>query len=471
MESVVTFFLLLRNGLLGVLELSEKRTTPAPELWQRVARIVSLFQMLSFVVQTVKDKPWPASLSPAEVVSSLTNLKGYHRWISSGAATAAVWVGMVWVGMLLLLLSWGIWCFSKNTFPFLWPLKVLRTMGQLSSGLLFIPLLQMLLQSSCAQLQNVPACSSWGNATQIAISILLSLFLFFVALLFTGVFFEASMVSRDLTACPHGRANALLLLLQVALVLTTSTFDVTDINLRLVILFVAGAAWLVSTLYFLPYHAHDFNRYTVAGACVYLTACCCMLVNTFDPQADAGIMFWAAAPLAIGTGFSLADARANGILCTPAERLNSPYEVDVRGRLLLHAALHGHPYLRGTGAAQLAFVGELSLAGAAGAGEHGMGVAKPAASAPLHAPGTAGLAAVGNTPLAFSSSSSAFDGVGGLQSRLPPEAVRTILALYKNSLSRFNTSSMFHIFASRIYGELIGNRHMQMSHLLVRACW
>ena len=260
-SNVVMFFTLVRTGLLGVLELSERSQTLQPKWLQTVLTVLSLLQMLSFVTQDMPNEhTWPASLSPMEVASSLTNVKGYRRWVSPGAAVAAVWVGMAWVSTLILLLAWGIYCFSKNSFPFLWPLKVLRVMGQLSSTLLFIPLLQMLLQADCAQLQGVAACTPFGHYAQIVVAVLLAVSLLVLALLFTGVFFEPSMVSENLSAAAHGRAQALLLLLQVVLVLCTNTFEVADTTLRLVILFSAGGVWLASILYFLPYHGEWRGR-------------------------------------------------------------------------------------------------------------------------------------------------------------------------------------------------------------------
>ena len=52
--------------------------------------------------------------------------------------------------VLFLLLVWGIVCFIQNDFWILWPLHVIKFMGELSAGLLFIPLLQILLQADCS---------------------------------------------------------------------------------------------------------------------------------------------------------------------------------------------------------------------------------------------------------------------------------------------------------------------------------
>ena len=67
----------LRNGILHVLEISEKRTKAPPPYLQYLSIIVSCMQMLSFLTADLQSSPWPPSLSPIEFVSSMTNLRGY----------------------------------------------------------------------------------------------------------------------------------------------------------------------------------------------------------------------------------------------------------------------------------------------------------------------------------------------------------------------------------------------------------
>ena len=75
---ILGFFRHARNGVLGVLEISEEKasTKPssAPVQWFSV--FLSSIQMLSFVTASLDTSPWPPSLSPIETISSLTNLRG-----------------------------------------------------------------------------------------------------------------------------------------------------------------------------------------------------------------------------------------------------------------------------------------------------------------------------------------------------------------------------------------------------------
>ena len=456
LANIVPFFIHARNGLLGVLELSEKeRDTQQTNSWVQILfLLISLFQMLSFVTMDLPSgSSWPLSMSPAEVVSSLTSVRGYTRWVSPGALTGAIWVGTIWVGVLILLLAWGVYMFAKNRIAYLWPLRVLRFMGRISAGILFIPLLQMLLQSSCARLQGVAECSEFGVASQIAVSVVFSFFLLLVSFLFSGVFFDTLMTSRNLSAAPHGRVQVLLLGIQVILVLTTSTFQVADTVLRLVILAACGLVWLGSNLYFLPFHAHTTNRLAISGALTYLLACACLVINVFAHNADAGVMFWVAFPLAVGSGIALADARANSVWCTLPERLNTPYEVDIMGRLMLHKAMYGHPFL-------IAQQSSLGLAPGQFSGDSGEGAHAAAAALQLPQPPSAGQARGQQLQ------GQHYDGVSGMQGRISPGDLAAILALYRGALPRFSGSAIYHVFCSRIYGDLMGNRHMQMSHLL-----
>lgn len=153
MVDILSFLRGLKSGVLGVLEVSEKKGgKPAHSYVQALFVLANLFQLLSFVTSDMPSSSWPSSLSPVETLSSLTNVRGYKRFITPLAIQAALWVALLWVIVYFTALAWGVACFSKNTFPVMWPLYLLRTMILLSSGLLFIPLLQILLTSSCSLL-------------------------------------------------------------------------------------------------------------------------------------------------------------------------------------------------------------------------------------------------------------------------------------------------------------------------------
>jgi hypothetical protein len=124
---VIGFFRALKSGVLGVLEVSEKKGgKPAHTYFQVLVMLANLFQMLSFVTSDMSTSPWPSSLSPLETLSSLTNLRGYKRFVAPMAIQAAVWVALLWVVVFFSALAWGVVCFSKNAFPFMWPVRLRR---------------------------------------------------------------------------------------------------------------------------------------------------------------------------------------------------------------------------------------------------------------------------------------------------------------------------------------------------------
>lgn len=195
---------------------------PSHAYLQALIVLANMFQLLSFVTADMATSPWPSSLSPFETLSSLTNLRGYKRFVSSVAVQAAVWVALLWVLVYFAALAWGVACFSKNSFPVMWPLYLLRSMMTLSSGLLFIPLLQILLTSSCA-LMFSSACTTYGFYGQLAVTILAAIFIIVMALLYTAVFYNATLFTSDFNASSTGRHSIVMLGLQVVLVLHGGT--------------------------------------------------------------------------------------------------------------------------------------------------------------------------------------------------------------------------------------------------------
>ena len=166
---------------------AEKRTRPPPAYISYISIILAIFQMISFLTADLQTSPWPPSLSPLEFASSMTNLRGYRRFLNIGYIAAAVWLALAWMATLFLLLVWGVYCFAVRcqafcafpprffgalllprsqaahphpppthahththpaplltqvrSMPVTWPLKFISFMGNLSAGLLFIPLL------------------------------------------------------------------------------------------------------------------------------------------------------------------------------------------------------------------------------------------------------------------------------------------------------------------------------------------
>ena len=127
--------------------------------------------------------------------------------------------------------------------PVTWPLKFISFMGNLSAGLLVIPLLQILLQGDCSTAYLGGQCTTTGNIVQLTMSCLAAAFLVALSLLFKVVFYESLPWSKDLSAQAHGRMSTILLLVQVYLVILCNAVNVQQPILRLIILSSAGAAW------------------------------------------------------------------------------------------------------------------------------------------------------------------------------------------------------------------------------------
>jgi PAS domain-containing protein len=248
--------------------------------------------------------------------------------------------------VLIFLLIFGMVAFARNSFPALWPLRLLRFLGNLVAGPLFIPVLQMLASVLVCNVstQSFSCSSGGGYLTEQVISIILAFALFCFSLTFAAVFFESHPLSTSLESKSHGRADILLLFVQAVLVLAVQTFySKISLWLLLTLLGVGGALWFGAFLYFLPHYNHTMNCVNCAGAAAYLWLFICLVINNAYPSTDAGIMVYCGMPFAVIAGWSITTWRANQIINCPAGRLTGPFEVELKARFLLNTALYGHP--------------------------------------------------------------------------------------------------------------------------------
>ena len=194
-------------------------------------------------------------------------------------------------------------------------------------------------------------------------------------------------------------------------------------------------------------------------------------------------------PLSMLTGLYLHDMQVLRIQRASLDRLSSPYEVEIKARLIVHNALYGHGtdrlysiVDRGAGAAGEALgagrpresLGDLELGGGAlGAST----VATRRSAAPAATPGAAATAAAAAaTAPALASAAAggslgaeedeAMDYIVAVRGVFPEAAQAQVLALYKSALLKFRSSAILHVFFARFYAILMGNRHLQLSHLL-----
>ena len=140
---------LLRDMRLGLfsamLTMATKKSQNTPSWITHLLALVKAVQMLAFVLSSKYGKPWPSYFVQLNTVVSISNLS-IMNYVQSTTFIALVYYGAVaWVILLLSLMIYAVGSFLANNFPFLWPFRLLRIMGGLSAGILFIPLLQMLL--------------------------------------------------------------------------------------------------------------------------------------------------------------------------------------------------------------------------------------------------------------------------------------------------------------------------------------
>jgi hypothetical protein len=133
---------LWKSGLFGCMFIMNKKMSTSA-LRTRIDLLVRVVQMLGFVVTSKYGVPWPSSMTPIELAFNITNTNFLQKWYKYQLYLFFYYAAFTWVLLLVLLMGYGIGGFMRNNFPSLIPLKVLRVIGNLSAGPLYIPLLQI----------------------------------------------------------------------------------------------------------------------------------------------------------------------------------------------------------------------------------------------------------------------------------------------------------------------------------------
>jgi PAS domain S-box-containing protein len=481
----------LRNGIFGCMFVMSKKADTS--VWRpRVEVTIRILQMIAFVVSSKVGVPWPAPMAPVESALNIWNTSFLQRWSSYSIFIALYYIAFSYLIVVALLFLYGTVCFIRNHFPSLVPLRFLRVLGIWSAGPLFIPLLQLVselfVSSDCISEVDVSCdvqlmsafqcndpdanrfwsdskaeCSSRGMITLQALSLVLSFLLLLFALLFTSIFYESNQLSPSSAAKAHGRADMVLLITQVALVLVGQTFY-RQLNTWIIIATaaIAGTMWMGAYVLWMPFYSHSMNTANICGATIYLWAVLCVVLNNYYPAGDAAITLYCGLPVAALAGYSISHARANYILSVPVTRLSSAYEVELRARYMLNTAIWGHALSTSpnSGWNPLASVVVVPSPAAASRtqekGAHGASDAKGPEGA---ATGPSDSAADVDV------SDDLEDRVITLRKRVSSQLLLEILAMYRSCGARFHSSSLLHVFCARYYAAFFGNRHMQFSHL------
>lgn len=158
--------------------------------------------------------------------------------------------------------------------------------------------------------------------------------------LFTLLFYDSHPLTSDLAGKAHGRAEFGMLLIRSLLVIGVQTAGpYVGAWPVIAMLVVGGAAWLTLYAYFMPFTHHAINTTELAGAAVYTYASLCLVAGAVRPSFDAAIALYLGGPLAALAGVWLAGWRRATIMVTPLVRMSSPFEVELKARYLVQAAL------------------------------------------------------------------------------------------------------------------------------------
>ena len=150
------------------------------------------------------------------------------------------------------------------------------------------------------------------------------------------------------------------------------------------------------------------------------------------PGFDAAVVLYMGAPLAFNTGITIADVRALRLHHASAEKSLTAYEIELKVRYMLHAALWGHPFKRGV---------KLS---------HG------------NAPSTD--IEVGSSGM--SNSNDRYDinaeGLDASRRKFSPSNIADADAVFSLGCAKFKNSDILHIFFARFHMIYSNNKHLQM---------
>ena len=475
----------LRDGIYGTLQVLQKKETPRKPWLVYLLFTVTFFQTLHFIIAFPAGFVWPGrTVFQVAGLISFSSPSSYFVSLRAtpGSLEAFFYASIVWVASFLSLFAWSVYCFMSKKWPVLWPLQALRLIGTLSSNVLFVPLLTVLLKGlACGStdpgnLSVFASCSDPSYAAALPVVATLAPLFVLLCSLFALVYYDANPLSLSTEARAHGRMDFALLVSRTLMVVFIDIFPgILSAWANLAVCAAAGALWLGTAVYLLPYYSATMNRLNIAYATSFTWSVCCLALSLGRNDLDVGVQLFMSLPLSMLAGLYLHDSQVLRIQRSTVDRLTSPYEVEIKTRFLIHTALYGHAtdklfsIVDRTGAGDVELGGTAAAAGdgatassRAGLRHSGKGAAAPSAATAVRAGGGGGGMDAGPGE----DNDEALDWISAVRGVFPAEAQAQVLAIYKAGLQRFRNSSMLHVFIARFYLVLLGNRHMQMSHLL-----
>ena len=228
--------------------------------------------------------------APIAYVSELTTVAGYvsFGWVTPSAYFALFYVSILWVATFVILFIYAGYGFFYNSFPLLWPLRALRSVGTISAAYAFIPLFYLILSVfTCGLDEDVNfwdgagyTCYAGGHLVLAIIAAALAVSFLTLAALFTSAVFDSNSLSMSLSAKAHGRADLLLLLTKSALVVVAEVFPHSLGQWTVVAFVCAGAVvWVGTYAFMLPMLDHRANRLQLALASMFAWAAACTVLG------------------------------------------------------------------------------------------------------------------------------------------------------------------------------------------------
>jgi hypothetical protein len=362
----------------------------------------------------------------------------------------------------------------RQSWPVLWPLRLLAAMGTMSTTILYIPLFYLLMSGFTCHLPTVCShhetviCLRWcillslqenhfwqdlgyqcytqGHLVQtVVVAVVVCLFVTLCSL-FTLVYFDSNPLSVDLSAKAHGRADFVFLCVKTALVVLVEVYP-HSVGADALAGVVTASGLLLFFVYSntMPFIHHSMNKLMLAILSAYSWIGLCLIVAQVYPVCDAAVMVYAGCPIAALAGSGIADWRARGIYRTPIGQLKTIYELELKVRYFIHAGIWGdaieempatmRPKTKVKNVTSSAKTDEMSAGG----------------------------------PAALSDELDSIDDsearVLHVRSMMPVEIVKEAESCVKAGCLRFKHSAMLHIFAARFYDTFCGNTHLQMRYV------
>jgi PAS domain-containing protein len=458
-----------RVGLFGATLVMSKKITA--HTWQvLLALLITACQLLAFVITTEPlTNNLHSTISPAQLIASITQPTRFLTWFPSSSHITLYYICIAYVFVWCILTAHTMYQFLTNRFTSASTVRIARIMGQLSSGILFIPLMSVLASTfdcggnTTAWTDAGYVCSSLGFLVLECVSMLLCAVLFLLASVFTLLYYDCNPLSKQTIAKAHGRVDFLLLVIQTLLVFICNIFN-TYLNAWIIVAVLVGSAalWLAGLLLMMPFYRHAMNTAYIVIACLFCYASICMTFNEGYEATDAAVMIYLGAPAAALAGIALSNMRATQVIKTPAIRINNVFDIELKCRYLLHQALWGHP----TDNVTFGFNAEAAINSAAARDHSKLHAGAHLHSSSIKLDGESESAVISNIVEDVDAVDEQDDRAAATRRLIPQEHIQQVHEIFSQAMSRFRQSPMLHIFFARFYAVFQGNKHMQMSHLL-----